>query len=73
MANIGTGREVKLNQMIRIMSDLTGRPIEAVYKDPRPGDVLRSCAEVRLAREALGYQPAISFRDGLGKLFVGSF
>ena len=36
-----------------------------VHLDAAPGDVLHSLADISLAREELGYEPAITFEDGV--------
>ena len=36
-----------------------------MYRPPRPGDVRHSLADISLARRLLGYEPAVSFEDGL--------
>ncbi len=35
------------------------------YADTRPGDVRDSLADLRLAKEILGYKPIVSFEEGL--------
>jgi UDP-glucose 4-epimerase len=42
-----------------------GGELERVHLDPRPGDVLVSEADVSLADERLGYEPAVHFGEGL--------
>ena len=36
-----------------------------VYKEPRPSDVRRHCADISLAKKLIGFEPKISFEDGL--------
>ena len=35
------------------------------YQKPRPGDVRDSLADIRLARELLGYEPKVAVKEGL--------
>ena len=35
------------------------------FKDPRPGDIKHSQAEITRAREHLGYEPKVTFEEGL--------
>ncbi|MGH9348733.1 MAG: SDR family NAD(P)-dependent oxidoreductase [Vicinamibacterales bacterium] len=67
--NLGSGHEVAVNDLARTIARVTGRPDAPVQHDiPRPGDVLRLCADISLARETLGYAPAVSLDEGLRRL-----
>jgi nucleoside-diphosphate-sugar epimerase len=37
------------------------------HTDPRPGDVRNSHADISAARRDLGYEPGVSFREGLAR------
>lgn len=63
--NIGCGQQISLNAVLRMAGELLGVPVEAEYRDPRPGDVRDSLADIHLAQRLLGYTPAVSFREGL--------
>jgi len=63
--NIAGGREISINDLASTLSSLIGAGIEPVYGPPRPGDVLRSVADISRARELLGFAPAVSFEEGL--------
>jgi nucleoside-diphosphate-sugar epimerase len=63
--NIGCGQQISLNEVLRMAGDLLGVAVEAEYRDPRPGDVRDSLADIRLAQRLLGYTPVVSFREGL--------
>jgi len=56
--NVATGKETSVNELVsrllRILG-VPGHPI--VHTSPRPGDVMRHCGDVRLARELLGFVP----------------
>lgn len=67
--NIGSGREVTINELARIVTVVAGRPDAEIHHDaPRPGDVLRLCADSSKANDVLGYQSQISLSDGLTRL-----
>ena len=67
--NLGSGREVAINELAREAAVVVGRPDAAVlHHDPRPGDVLRLCADTTKARELLGFEPRITLREGLASL-----
>jgi len=41
-----------------------------LHDDPRPGDVLRLCADVSQARDILGFSVRVSLTEGLGRLLA---
>jgi nucleoside-diphosphate-sugar epimerase len=63
--NIGTGIRYTLNQTLSLLEKISGRPSRAKYAVPREGDIRDSQADIGLARKALGYQPSVSFEEGL--------
>jgi nucleoside-diphosphate-sugar epimerase len=63
--NIAIGDRITLNQLVDRISELTGRAVERIHTDARAGDVRDSLADVSAAREALGYEAAVSLDDGL--------
>jgi len=65
--NVATGGRISLNQLFRTVRDLVGARVEPVYEAARPGDVRDSQADIRKARQLLGYEPIVSFDDGLRK------
>ena len=42
-----------------------GTNLPAQHSAARSGDVRHSCADIRRAQRDLGYQPNVSFEDGL--------
>jgi UDP-glucose 4-epimerase len=67
--NIGSGREISVNELAREVGMVLGHPEPAiVHMEARPGDVLRLCADSSLARDLCGFAPEISIREGLAKL-----
>ncbi|GAI05744.1 unnamed protein product, partial [marine sediment metagenome] len=65
--NIACGQAVTVNETIDTINGLAGKNIKPIYTDPRPGDVKHSLADITLAKETIGYKPAILFREGLQK------
>jgi nucleoside-diphosphate-sugar epimerase len=63
--NIACGDRYSLNHLLDILRRETGRNIPATYCDPRPGDVRDSQADISLARSSFGYEPTVSFEEGL--------
>jgi nucleoside-diphosphate-sugar epimerase len=65
IVNVATGGRISLNQLFEEMRKVTGGDVGPVYADSRAGDVRDSQADITKARELLGYEPTISFEDGL--------
>jgi len=63
--NVATGESQSLNGLVQALNVLMDLDIEAVHGDPRPGDVEHSLADISQARQVLGYEPEVSFHDGL--------
>jgi nucleoside-diphosphate-sugar epimerase len=65
--NIGCGARVSLNEVLRALTKITGKPLEAKYDPPRDGDIRDSQADISRAKEFLGYDPQIGFEEGLAR------
>jgi UDP-N-acetylglucosamine/UDP-N-acetyl-alpha-D-glucosaminouronate 4-epimerase len=63
--NVATGGRISLNQLFKTMRDLVGGTVEPTYTEDRPGDVKDSQADITKAHRLLGYQPTVSFEEGL--------
>lgn len=63
--NGGTGSKITLNEVVRQLGELTGKKIVAKYEPPREGDIRDSQADIRLAKQTLGYEPRVQFSEGL--------
>ncbi|HXW14743.1 MAG TPA: SDR family oxidoreductase [Terriglobia bacterium] len=63
--NVGTGVGTTLNQTIKLLNHILGVEVRPQYGPPRLGDVLHSTADISLARAVLGYEPLVSFEEGL--------
>ena len=65
VVNIGTGRATDLRTMAAAFNRVLGTNFEPVHDAPRPGDVKRSLADISAARALFGYEPEVSFEEGL--------
>jgi nucleoside-diphosphate-sugar epimerase len=63
--NVATGGRISLNDLFNEMKKIVGATVTPEYTDPRAGDVRDSQADIRKAREILGYKPIVSFEEGL--------
>jgi nucleoside-diphosphate-sugar epimerase len=65
--NVATGGRISLKQLFQTIRDLVDARVDPIYADPRPGDVRDSQADIGKARRLLGYEPKVSFDEGLKK------
>jgi nucleoside-diphosphate-sugar epimerase len=63
--NVATGRRISVKQLAQSIQRLLGSYLAPQYADARAGDVRDSLADITLARQVLGYEPQVSFEDGL--------
>ena len=63
--NVAIGSSNTLNDLVRTLRRLLDVELEPDYAPPRPGDVPESLADVSLARELIGYEPSVTFEEGL--------
>ncbi len=63
--NVATGSSISLNALFEAMRRLIGATVKPEYAGPRTGDVRDSLADLRLAKEILGYKPIVPFEEGL--------
>jgi nucleoside-diphosphate-sugar epimerase len=63
--NIACGERISLTDLVSELRSITGTDLAACHEAERPGDVKHSLADISRAKEQLGYQPAISFGEGL--------
>jgi UDP-glucose 4-epimerase len=63
--NVAVGAQITINDAFRILRELTGYTGEPAYAPARSGDVRHSLADISRAREWMGYEPAVDFREGL--------
>jgi nucleoside-diphosphate-sugar epimerase len=63
--NVAAGGRISLRDLIRALQRLLGQDVEAVYGPSREGDVRDSQADISKARKLLGFEPKVSFEDGL--------
>jgi UDP-N-acetylglucosamine/UDP-N-acetyl-alpha-D-glucosaminouronate 4-epimerase len=65
--NVATGGRISLNELFRKMRDIAGGTVEPVHVDSRAGDVRDSQADIAKAKRLLGYEPRVSFEEGLSR------
>jgi nucleoside-diphosphate-sugar epimerase len=63
--NVATAGRISLNRLFETMRSLIGGSVEPTYAEPRAGDVRDSQADIRKAKNLLGYEPIVTFEEGL--------
>jgi len=63
--NVGTGRSTTVLDLVTSLNRLLGTSVRPQHGPARAGDVRHSRADISLAQKELGYQPAVSFEEGL--------
>ncbi|RYY90498.1 MAG: SDR family oxidoreductase [Chitinophagaceae bacterium] len=68
--NIAFGERTTLNELFETIKGIAGSDLAPIYGPERSGDVRHSLADISKARTMLGYDPAVSVRDGLKIAFA---
>lgn len=67
--NISTQTENSVNQLIKLLAEISGREIAVENQAARAGDILRSMLCSEEAKKALEWIPATSFKEGLTRTY----
>jgi nucleoside-diphosphate-sugar epimerase len=70
--NVATGGRISLNQLCRVLQQLTESSLQPAFGPTRVGDVRDSQADITLARERLGYEPTVGLEEGLAQTLAWS-
>ena len=65
--NVGTGRSITVLDLVNALNDILGKNLQVSHGPTRAGDVRFSKADISRTKADLGYDPAVSFEDGLRK------
>jgi len=63
--NVATQTRQSLNEILRLLGEILERSLQPEYLDERAGDIKHSIADISAARMHLGYNPPVSFEQGL--------
>ena len=63
--NVATGENFSVNYLFNACKENLDSNFEAIYREPRAGDIRNSLADISLAKKLLGYEPTKNFKDGL--------
>jgi UDP-glucuronate 4-epimerase len=65
--NLGNGRPYLLKDFITLVETCVGRKAVIEQLPEQPGDVDRTCADISKARKLLGYEPKVTFEEGIAR------
>src|SRR5436309_1243462 len=63
--NVACGDRITVNSMLQQINKIAGKDITPIYADNRAGDIKHSQADITRAKEHLGFEPKVSFEEGL--------
>jgi UDP-glucose 4-epimerase len=67
--NLGSGKDISINQLAEEVTKVAGRPkVEVIYDPPRPADIMQLRADATRANKILGFEPKVSLQEGLARL-----
>jgi nucleoside-diphosphate-sugar epimerase len=65
--NVATGGRISINALFQAVRTLVDARVDPIYSPGRAGDVRDSQADIGKARHLLGYEPDVTFEEGLKK------
>jgi dTDP-glucose 4,6-dehydratase len=72
--NLGTGREISIGELSRLIGQITGTEPKIVQETqrvrPADSEVERLCADASRARKSFGWKPQVTLEEGLSRATV---
>mmetsp|Transcript_33354 Transcript_33354/g.31823 ORF Transcript_33354/g.31823 Transcript_33354/m.31823 type:complete len:418 (+) Transcript_33354:192-1445(+) len=65
--NLGNGRPFSLKDFISLVESCVGKKAQIQICPEQPGDVERTCADISKATLLLGYNPQVTFEEGISR------
>ncbi len=63
--NLGSGKDMSMNALLQGISDYMGYTGEWEHQPERTSDVRNLCADIKKAKELLGFEPLVDFESGI--------
>ena len=63
--NLGAGKDISMNNLLKLICAYMGYRGEWEHREGRTSDVRKLCADIKRAREVLGFEPQMSFEEGI--------
>jgi nucleoside-diphosphate-sugar epimerase len=65
--NIATGKETSVNQIVKVINEITDKQINPEHQQEREGEIKRSLANVKKAKDILRFTAETNFEEGMKK------
>jgi nucleoside-diphosphate-sugar epimerase len=66
--NLGGHETIKINELIKLLESLIGRPAQIEHLPANPADMLANWANVEKAKRLLGWEPQVPLQEGVARL-----
>lgn len=63
--NIGTSTETSVNDLFRLLVEITGSNVREMYAPAKKGEQMRSCLSFDKIKKSLDWDPSVPLREGL--------
>ena len=63
--NIGTSTETSVNDLFRLLVEITGSNVREMYGPVKKGEQMRSCMSFDKIKKSLDWDPSVPMREGL--------
>lgn len=67
--NVGSGKSTSILELANLLLKLSGKNLPINFKPEIKGDILHSRTSIALVKKELGFEPKVSLREGLSRLF----
>ena len=65
--NVGSGQEITMLNLLKLIADNMNYKKEFIFKEARPGDVRRHIADTKLLKKLTGFEPKVKIEEGIKK------
>jgi nucleoside-diphosphate-sugar epimerase len=63
--NVASGEDITILALAELLNRILGKDIQPQFFPPRPGDIFKIDADISKISNAIGYEPLITFKEGL--------
>jgi GDP-L-fucose synthase len=67
LCNVGRGESISIRDMIQKIITVSGKDINLEFDKTKPSIDIKIALDITLARERLGWEPAVTFEEGIQK------